>query len=1535
MSNPTDDFPQYGPTLIVGVGGTGVRTLRMLRWLATTSGDRGLTEAVTDGLLHMLAFDTDETSDRAAEVREEVAPRPPGWAGGRTTSRRVLPRLAGSLHLIPSSGIDNRLVELEQTIHERERQVAEGGLWSFFDWLPVRDQATLRMMTRGGGGGGAGQWRPLGRIALCDDAPSVVERLLEGLASVRAKRACGTAPNVHLVCSLAGGTGAGMFWDLAFLLRLLEPRCTITANFLLAESFQGVDIGGRVMGNAYAALKELSSYKNWTLPVGTGVAVRYQMGKYGRTFEASAGDQSVFDAVYLYRPPAPRGKVKGGDNIHEVLIDSGCLHIAENLAAQNRQDVRARLGIGGRNASTDVNAMGWEKERRNTFSSSKVARLELADPAWVALGLRAAIYRRLQNQTEGDPDGPLQKDVVVKRVHQSLRHWPQGAGTDAGPPHIGGGILGDWRRYLVSGPVFDRVRQEHDRLRKLKETLPAIREAAKKAAAERDPEARAEKARAAYALFDERLRTAWEKPLTDETREPAKGEIVTVFHRLDVFKDGLDVLWTELETVLRALERDIRETPRALDQEARDWIEQGLTALKAVQESKSQADRKAEVALPLPAPLCQMRVTLDLVPPSKRDELKRLHRFWGGGAIDQIFDRLCDRLAGPLDTASAELAKQDVWEEIVGDYLRKHADRIAAALRDLLRAGDEAAAALGVAGRTIAQHAFDALGDEYRAPDGLYEALDQTMAPLADTLSRLVESTAMNADAVQLEAERIDRHCEALAAHRHKRSEYVALAETHKRRERWARMLTELEAGLRSRTAAPAGPARTLAVRLADMIADEWLHSRKRGFFAHQHELVHALDQADVLAEGFVAYWLEQAQFLLARLGGEEGLKARLGRCPGTVFARGRGTRTIQLRRLVIGLPRVHAMQPRHAGADAETTLKSAFGDAAKEVLGLVPAFTEQPTTAPVIYFEETYRAGGEIEGVEDYAAQYRGVDERARPLLYIDVGGPALDDITHGPRRIRLCGNPGCEYDLTGVPYGTIHCPKCQGPILNRCGNPDCTADNLTALVQNPALGDYGEPDPAMCPVCKSGRLHTYWWRCSETAHAGRWLPSQENACPQCVEEYRAHRRPFTDIRRYNPEAPQECPGCLTGVADRSKHVHVSRELRRFLMDGVAPEPRQQRNFATLRRAANLPEDDCPQRDMPRHTLFPTLDFDRNGRHERHAMHRKDGAFHTQDGTAGTGYSCFHCGHPVDEAAVDRARAAPVPCPRCLRLLERCAYCTPRDGKLFAWDDAHQGQRRCPRCTNVMTRERTLYRPSADEGLTHPGFCPNIFGCAAGARPWSTAADPAHWTCQACADTEGSRAFHLLPYEDLRRHVQRCPVCLTLIGMEEKGRFSQYSPSRLLGHFAQMTDKVEAKAMEERCAICSTRPNAVLQWMIGTGYFASVLTASSTAASEVASLKAAWPTTDVLPQMPADNGIEILRAIMEIASDSDLYDFLVNPDVLNEEISPANLRRELARLFTGSSPCGDVVARRLDAFVAQYYGKRKRFEDSADEATF
>ncbi|HKB03162.1 MAG TPA: tubulin-like doman-containing protein [Gemmataceae bacterium] len=228
------------PALVIGVGGTGLAVLNALRRLLL---DRFRRPTLPH--LRWLFIDTDEAAATAAVAQNNPT--------ALSQDEVLLTRLKRPTHYLTRDG----LPPVEQ-------------------WLPAGE---LYRMPRTNSTDGV---RAFGRLALCDHYQVAVQRIRASLepfvrpdAVEETQRLTSlplrsTYPRVYLATSLSGGTGSGMFVDLAYLVRRELVRLGFGAPLVVGlfgvPPYTADGREARGLANARAALTELNHYSRAGTP---------------------------------------------------------------------------------------------------------------------------------------------------------------------------------------------------------------------------------------------------------------------------------------------------------------------------------------------------------------------------------------------------------------------------------------------------------------------------------------------------------------------------------------------------------------------------------------------------------------------------------------------------------------------------------------------------------------------------------------------------------------------------------------------------------------------------------------------------------------------------------------------------------------------------------------------------------------------------------------------------------------------------------------------------------------------------------------------------------------------------------------------------------------------------------------------------------------------------------------------------------------------------------------------------------------------
>lgn len=242
-AQPSENKP-VGPTLLVGLGGTGKEVLLRFRRLVVER--YGALSALP--FVQYINVDTDGSA-AAREQYDQRADDDP---------------LAAEIGFQPNERVDLTI---------------DGGTAKYIEHLPSYPNiqrwfpSSGKIASLGNLGDGAGQIRVASRLGLYHAAnfSTLASRLaqvqgrLQDPAILNQAAEMGfqfdaSGMTVIVVCSLAGGTGGGTFLDVAFLLGQYFPSAERVGILMLPSFFRDYAGGGRVRANGYAALMELSHY---------------------------------------------------------------------------------------------------------------------------------------------------------------------------------------------------------------------------------------------------------------------------------------------------------------------------------------------------------------------------------------------------------------------------------------------------------------------------------------------------------------------------------------------------------------------------------------------------------------------------------------------------------------------------------------------------------------------------------------------------------------------------------------------------------------------------------------------------------------------------------------------------------------------------------------------------------------------------------------------------------------------------------------------------------------------------------------------------------------------------------------------------------------------------------------------------------------------------------------------------------------------------------------------------------------------------
>jgi len=270
---------------------------------------------------------------------------------------------------------------------------------------------------------GAGGIRPIGRLCYFYRRDQVEAAIQEALTTItdandalRFYQETGVRVNleagidIHVVCSVCGGTGAGMFLDVAFDLRRwaeehTDREVTVTGHLVLPEAFRRKPVVLKALeANAYIALQELDRYMNAT--IADPWKVEHVQGRPETSYRAP------FDHCYLLS-----GLQQGGTSDVETLTSV----IGEAITLLTLAQVGQRVSQGVINMAGQRKSTRDDRGRLCCYSSYGVLGVEIP---WGLLGeslgrdLAEKVHQRLaardlRKDEDLEPDVQRFRDAMV------------------------------------------------------------------------------------------------------------------------------------------------------------------------------------------------------------------------------------------------------------------------------------------------------------------------------------------------------------------------------------------------------------------------------------------------------------------------------------------------------------------------------------------------------------------------------------------------------------------------------------------------------------------------------------------------------------------------------------------------------------------------------------------------------------------------------------------------------------------------------------------------------------------------------------------------------------------------------------------------------------------------------------------------------------------------------------------------------------------------------------------------------------------
>lgn len=296
------------PTLIIGLGGTGLK--------AATHIKKNLLEANRNVLPR-------ETAIMVLDTERAVKYVAGGWGQERGAEHATGPVKIETGEYIAMVGNVRAVVEAIRQEQQQgqanpaaRRNQAYQHINSWFQATYYLNDANLPSQVLNLEEG-AGQYRQFGRLALFRNIEKIEQKLKSSISAIQRANAA-SALHVHLIGSLAGGTGASLFADVAHLVQLIvrdvgyNSDPVLLGHFVLTEAFRGTrevklnESGVLQNFNArmYAALRELTRLQSSIIPRSGGYPIYYD--PQGTGTRKALLQVKPYNAVYLYDGVAER-----------------------------------------------------------------------------------------------------------------------------------------------------------------------------------------------------------------------------------------------------------------------------------------------------------------------------------------------------------------------------------------------------------------------------------------------------------------------------------------------------------------------------------------------------------------------------------------------------------------------------------------------------------------------------------------------------------------------------------------------------------------------------------------------------------------------------------------------------------------------------------------------------------------------------------------------------------------------------------------------------------------------------------------------------------------------------------------------------------------------------------------------------------------------------------------------------------------------------------------------------------------------------
>ncbi|WP_222930889.1 tubulin-like doman-containing protein, partial [Microcystis aeruginosa] len=371
------------PTLVIGVGGTGLEVILRVRRLITESYG-SLKNFPIVGFLHI-------DTDSGYKPSNPLMIGPPLEEGEKYYSK--------------------------VTLLEVQPIVKNPSAWDcYHEWLPPELISNPQLLASQEG---AGQIRACGRFSFFfnrDKIEAACQRLKKEIRKgqhisfmqEKYQLKVKSELNVFVACSIAGGTGSGMLIDLGYSLQnwlFSGEKGDLTAIICTPDAFGNVSANDRVQCNGYAALMELNYFSDQADDPKTKFSVRYKQEEGSRV----ENDQAPYGYTYLIGSTNGSGVNLSLDQVREVMAQNIFLDLVSDFSPYKRS-IRDNIK---RKASSGNDKPPIGRSYPRNFMSFGLASIEVPIHhirSYLASRLATDLYQWWQNS---EVELPAQPETMV------------------------------------------------------------------------------------------------------------------------------------------------------------------------------------------------------------------------------------------------------------------------------------------------------------------------------------------------------------------------------------------------------------------------------------------------------------------------------------------------------------------------------------------------------------------------------------------------------------------------------------------------------------------------------------------------------------------------------------------------------------------------------------------------------------------------------------------------------------------------------------------------------------------------------------------------------------------------------------------------------------------------------------------------------------------------------------------------------------------------------------------------------------------